>query len=231
MAIIYNQTINPNGLKYFIDEQMNVPGTGSKFVGLDYGDSPYSGTLTTSPNNVPWNRDVTDITISVVVYKYATSTGYATHPINMWGNGPSSLDTSGFILYVFGNYQGNGADGNIGLYCGDYNGSSGGWRGHTIASGATQIAVGEYFHVAFQLGGGSGTVWRNGNKGSTISYPRPIAPSNISGYGNNNFNVYGPYQESFAVIKAGLWYNRKCSDEEIQDHYRIFKKRYPLQTR
>lgn len=231
MAIFYNEIINPSGLKFMVDEQMNPPGTGSKFVGLNYGDEPYTAGLSTSPSNVPWNRNITDFTFSVVVYKYATSTGYATHPINMWGNGSSSLSTAGPILYVFGNYQNNNNDGTISLYCGDYNGSTGGWRGHGIASGGSKIAVGEYFHVAFQLGGGTGTTWRNGNKVGNQSYPRPIAPSNVSGYGNNNFNVYGPYQESFAVIKSGLWYNRKCTDDEILDHYRIFNRRYPLETR
>ena len=231
MSLTHNPLINTNGLKLFVDEKLNPRGPNLTFSGINYGDTPYTGGFSTSPTNVEWNRNITEITISVVIYKYSTSTGYATHPINMWGNGPSSLSTSGIILYNFGNYQNNGADGNIGWYMGDYDGTDGGWRGHGVAYGSQQIQVGEYYHVVFQLGNGIGNAWRNRNKLGNVSYPRPIAPSNVAGYGQNNFNLYGPYNQSFGVVKAGLWYNRRCSDDEIRSHYDYFARRYPLQTR
>jgi hypothetical protein len=231
MALTHNYQIPKNGLKLFVDETLNPLGISNGFEGIGYGDTPYTGTFSTSPTNVEWNRNITQITLSLVVYKYSSSTGYATHPINMWGIGGNGLDTSGIILYNFGNYLGNGGDGDIAFYMGDYNGSSGGWRGHGVAGGSTKIQVGEYYHIAFQLGGGVGWTWRNRQKVEQQSYPRPIANSTISGYGQNPFNIYGPYNQSFGVIKAGLWYNRMCSDDEIISHYDYFKRRYPLQTR
>ena len=231
MGIAYNYKIPTDGLKLFVDENLNRLGPNTGFAGINYGDSPYSGTFSVPPTSVEWNRNITEITISVVVYKYSTNTGYATHPINMWGNGPNGLLTSGIILYNFGNYLNNGGDGDMALYMGDFDGVSGGWRGHGVAGGATKIQVGEYYHVVFQLGGGIGNAWRNRNKLEDVSYPRPIANSNVAGYGQNNFTIYGPYEQSFGVLKAGLWYNRRCSDDEIRAQYDYFARRYPLQTR
>ena len=136
-----------------------------------------------------------------------------------------------YDFYNFGNYLNNGGDGDMALYMGDFDGASGGWRGHGVAGGATKIQVGEYYHVVFQLGGGIGNAWRNRNKLEDVSYPRPIANSNVPGYGQNNFDIYGPYEQSFGVLKAGLWYNRRCSDDEIRAQYDYFARRYPLQTR
>lgn len=231
MGLTHNYQIPTTGLKLFIDETLNPLGTSSGFQGIGYGETPYTGTFSTSPTNVEWARNITAITVSVVVYKYAASADYATHPINMWGSGGNGLDSAGLVLYNFGNYQGNGADGSIAFYMGDYNGSAGGWRGHGVAGGATSIQVGEYYHVVFQLGGGIGWTWRNGQKAEQQSYPRPIANSNVAGYGQQNFNIYGPYQQSYGVIKSGLFYNRTCSDEEILTQYNYFKRRYPLSTR
>jgi hypothetical protein len=231
MGLFHNYQIPTNGLKLFVDETLNPLGTSTGFQGISYGDNPYSGTFSVPPTSVEWARNITNITVSVVVYKYATSVGYATHPINMWGTGGSGLETAGLVLYNFGNYQGNGEDGSMAFYMGDFNGSVGGWRGHGVAGGSSKIQVGEYYHVVFQLGGGIGWTWRNGQKVEQQSYPRPIANSTIAGYGQNNFNIYGPYQQDFGVIKSGLFYNRTCSDEEILTQLNYFKRRYPISNR
>lgn len=233
MGIGYNYSVPTNGLKLFIDESLNKDETGINHIGIRRGDDPYTGvTNQVNPNLMPWNRDITELTISVVVHRRDIDhPGYAHHPINMWGVG--GLNTAGIILYCFGNFSGQypNNDGQLAWYFGDYNGSAGGWGGLWVG----KMERGEHFHIAFQMGNNYLTTWRNGKKVTVNNYrPRPIAPSNLAGYGQQSFYVYGPNHgptSYAAIIKAGMWYDRRCTDQEIEDHYKYFARRYPLETR
>lgn len=235
MGISYNYSVPTNGLKLFIDESLNKDSTGQTHKSIRRGDDPFVGTTSVvNPSLMPWNRDITELTISVVIHRRdVVFTGYAHHPINMWGVG--GLNTAGIILYCFGNFNSNSPsqDGVLSWYFGDYDGTSGGWTGVGVASGVNKIERGEYFHVVLQYGDNYINTWRNGKKVAINFYrPRPLANSTIAGYGQQSFNVYGPQNTSFAaVIKSGLWYNRKCTDQEILDHYKYFARKYPLETR
>jgi hypothetical protein len=237
MGIGYNYSVPTDGLKMFVDEKLNQHTDNARHKGIRRGDNPYVGLpYGPSPTSIEWIRNVTEITISVVVYRNDIDhTSYAHHPIAMWGTGHSLL-TAGFILYHFGNFNGNyaGSEGVLTWYWGDYDGTSGGWRGLNVATGDKRIQRGEYYHVAAQIGDGVFRGWRNGQQVSSTGVPRVIAPSNISGYGQNNLYVHGPSHNpsSFTMdVKTGMWYNRRCSDQEIQDHYKYFARRYPLETR
>lgn len=239
MAIKYNYEVPTNGLKMFIDYGLDRNGSASfpYHTGINRKTGQFTGTpWNTSPTLVEWNRNISAITISVVVYRRDIEhPTYAHHPISMWGIG--GLQTAGIILYCFGNHGGvyPNNEGMLNWYFGDYDGTNGGWGGISVAHSSNRIQRGEYYHVALQFGDNYATSWRNGQKVTIDQYrPRPIANSSLSGYGQTNWGVYHPDMNPTtyaADIRAGLWYDRKCTDEEIEAQYKYFARRYPLETR
>jgi hypothetical protein len=236
MAIKYNYEVPTNGLKMFIDYGLGIGDSSYPYhIGLDRRTGQWTGgAWNTSPTLVEWTRNVSQITISAVVYRRDFDfTGYAHHPISMWHIG--GLQTAGIILYHFGNWNGNNQDGVLAWYFGDYDGTNGGWSSCWVAGVSHKIQRGEYYHVALQFGDNYMTSWRNGQKVTIDQYrPRLLANSSISGYGQQNWSVYHPDMNPTtyaADIRAGLWYDRKCTDEEIEAQYKYFARRYPLETR
>lgn len=204
----------------------NIPGLVSAF---DVGNSKsYSGSggtwydllnpSQTGPGDPYWANNIDSITISLVIQKIATVSGYAEHPVAKWNSAYNN--NSSFILYHFG------ADNSMHWY---------GNIDQNLNSGWAQIAQvgvmtnGSYNHVVLQhtsVNGAQG--WLNGAKtgsrGAAGMLGQTILASNNStaaiGFGS------APQASSFSRIHHIQFYNRELTDQEILGLYSALKLRF-----
>jgi hypothetical protein len=109
-----------------------IPGVGATI--------PFDSRLKTTDN--------VDVEVSVRINSYHTNYAYHIH------NGASTT-TSTWVLYFFGNYQGNGNEGQIGFY-----GNAGGnWKG---LSGQVKLQIGVWYRFRWNYQSGiGGQLWVN----------------------------------------------------------------------
>jgi hypothetical protein len=163
-------------------------------------------------SGLTWANNITDITISILLEKVATTTEYAYHPINKWG---ASLGVASFVLYHFGNYLGNGADGQLAWYAG----ANGGW---TYMGGHGTMVTGNIWNLVFQYNSSTGSkLWTNGTIVSTGS-----GGTLGQGGSSSDIGIYGPDTNVTSKVHQVMFYNRELSDTEIVNNYNaIYKSR------
>ena len=204
------------GLVLYLDKNnpKSFPGDNHRYdllTGTQYHQSTYSTS--------EWANDITDITISTIVKKESTYTGYAEHPISKWNSGTSNAS---FVLYHFGHYN-NLYPNNDGDFRWFYTSSIGGWSGLTVDN---NVPVGETFLTTFRFGGGEVSAWLNGEKKN--SHTRTGEKLGVGGDGgmflldnelNNTYN-------STSILS--MFYNRALTEKEIKQNYNALKGRFNL---
>jgi len=165
-----------------------------------------------SSSGLTWANNITNITISILLEKTATTTEYAYHPVSKWG---ATLGVTSFVLYHFGNYLGNGADGQLAWYAG----ANGGW---TYMGGHGTIVVGNIWNLVFQYNSSTGSkLWTNGTIVSTGS-----GGTLGQGGSSSDIGIYGPDTNVTSKVHQMMFYNRELSDTEIVNNYNaIYKSR------
>jgi len=165
--------------------------------------------------------DYSQLTVMTWVTKNSYHTGYAQHGISKWYGSGQGLGNASLILYHFGDYNGNGADGRFGWYAGLGNS----WSG----SSSTTLEVGETALLTFQYTTNAGMrAWKNG---SPIS-GRNNTNKGDGGYQNtgNSMGIYIGESSSNVHQKHHqvLMYDRDLSDAEILQNYNATKSRFGL---
>ena len=171
-----------------------------------------SGNSLAASSGLTWANNITNITISILLEKVATTTEYAYHPINKWG---ASLGVASFVLYHFGNHLGNGADGQLAWYAG----ANGGW---TYMGGHGTMVTGNIWNLVFQYNSSTGSkLWTNGTIVSTGS-----GGTLGQGGSSSDIGIYGPDTNVTSKVHQVMFYNRELSDTEIVNNYNaIYKSR------
>lgn len=168
----------------------------------------------TSGPNPSWANDISNITICVLLQKTGVLTGYASHPVNKWNGGTGNAS---FVLYQFGNYNNNGADGVFGWY---FTRESAGWGGISV----TTLAVGQFAHMSFEYNTSTGaSVYLNGNIVGTAA-----AAGRLGVGGASNIIVHGPGDNGHTKVHHISMYNRSLSAREIKSNYNVLKSRWSL---
>jgi len=211
MSCYNGPNIVTNGLVLHLDNgnTKSYPGTGSSWVDL------ISNTLFTG-GNYDWANDINEITINVYLQKTALdNVNYATHPVNKWNSGTGNAS---FVLYHFGNYQGNGDDGRFYFYITTANN---GWVGHYVGT----LGLYEKAHLCFQYNSSTGSqVWLNGIKvGERSGFRGALGVAGSSG-----LTIYGPIDFGQTIVHNISFYNRDISDSEVIQNYNAIKSRYGL---
>jgi hypothetical protein len=174
-----------------------------------------SGNSMAASSGLTWANNVTNITISLLLEKTGTGTGYANHPVNKWSG---TLETASFILYHFENYQSNGQDGVLGWLAGAGNV----WQ-YVSPYGFGVMVTGNIWNVVLQYNSSlGGQAWINGVKAGGRT------GSGILGNGgsSSDIGIYGPDGAVTSKVHQLMFYNRQLSDTEIVDNYNaIYKSR------
>lgn len=166
-----------------------------------------------SSSGLTWANNVTNITISLLLEKTSTNTGYANHPINKWSG---TLETASFVLYHFENYQGNGQDGKLGWYAGAGNV----WQ-QIAPYGFGTMVVGNIWNVVLQYNSTlGGQAWINGAKAGGRTGSGTLGIGGSSG----DIGVYGPDGTGTSKVYQVMFYNRQLTDDEIINNYNVYYK-------
>ena len=164
--------------------------------------------------------DYSQLTVMAWVTNNRYHTGYAQHGISKWYGSGQGLGNATLILYHFGDYNGNGADGRFGWYAG----LGGSWSG----SSSTTLEVGETALLTFQYTTSVGMrAWKNGS---------PLGGRNNSGKGDGGYqntgNSMGIYIGDTSTVHQKshqvLMYDRDLSDAEILQNFNATKSRFGL---
>ena len=204
--------ISTSGLTLCVDGDLTLSYPKSGVIWHDLSINKYDGSgdsLTTVFGNYDWANNITGITISTIVEKKATSTDYAEHPINKWNSGTGNAS---FVLYHFGDYQGDGQDGIFSFY---FTSADNGWAGLYVGT----LVTGQTAHFSFQWNSVTGgQAWYNGVKVGGGRYG-----SGLLGIGgNSSITIYGPSGTNYSKVHHAAIYNRDLSDNEvIQDYYAL----------
>lgn len=218
MQVYLDGNVPTTGLQMALDSTNNASaGSGSWTNLMDTDSSYYANSIPDASymNSAPY------LTVSLILEKTGESTGYASHPINKW-NSAYNLNAS-FILYHFGNYFGNGADGLLGWYGWT---SNAGWADLTGGNYQTRMRVGDIWHVVLQwsqdLGG---QMWINGNK---IGGRTNGGKLGNTSYATSAVGVSGPDHDGLNKVHALNIYNRELSDDEIRAIFLAVQNRLTL---
>lgn len=166
-----------------------------------------------SSSGLTWANNVTNITISLLLEKTGTGTGYANHPINKWSG---TLETASFILYHFENYQGNGQDGVLGWLAGAGNV----WK-YISPYGFGIMTTGNIWNIVLQYNSTlGGQAWINGNKAGGRTGSGVLGIGGSSG----DIGIYGPDGAITSKVHQVMFYNRQLTDDEIINNYNVYYK-------
>ena len=209
MSSYLGPNIITDGLVLYLDSTNPKSYSGS---GADWNDL-VTNTLFTS-SNYSWANNITAITIQIFLEKMGTSTNYASHPVNKWNTGTGNAS---FVLYHFGNYLGNGQDGNFSFYytCDTY------WNGQYV----TTLVTNQKAHIILQYNSTTGgQVWCNGSKVGGR------ANTGTLGVGGSSALLIpaGPQSDGLAKVHNIGFYNRELTDNEISQNYNALKSRYGI---
>jgi hypothetical protein len=195
-----------------IDRNSYLPGIGNKMNDLaGVSNLQLSSNTVGSSSGLTWANNITNITISILLEKTATTTEYAYHPVNKWDG---TLGKASFVLYHFGNYPGNLQDGLIGWYAG----AGSVWQ--ALGFHGTMV-TGNIWNVVLQYNSTSGAyIWTNGVK---VSGPNA---GGILGNGGSasDIGILGPDAYINSKVHQALFYNRRLSDDEILRNYNQYYK-------
>jgi len=208
MSIATGPNVVTNGLVLCMDNAnpRSYPGTGSVWDDL-VTDTPFAN------GNYSWANNITAITIIVCLEKTGTTTGYASHPVNKWNNGTSNAS---FVLYHFGNFQNNGADGDFSWYY-TFNST---WTGQYV----TRMTLGQKMFTAFQWNSVTGgQTWFNNTIASGRSNSGTLGVNGTSG-----IVISGPESDGLTKVNYISFYNRDLSNTEILQNYEALRGRYGL---
>ena len=156
MGLSHSPKISTSGLVCLYDNKNPKSSTGTSTMSDISGvtNITLSGNSLAASSGLTWANNITNITISILLEKVATTTEYAYHPINKWG---ASLGVASFVLYHFGNYPGNLQDGVLTWYAG-LNGVT--WAG---LGGHGTMVTGNIWNLVFQYNSSTGSkLWTNG---------------------------------------------------------------------
>jgi hypothetical protein len=195
-----------------IDRNSYLPGLGNKMNDLaGVSNLQLSSNTVGSSSGLTWANNITNITISILLEKTATTTEYAYHPVSKWG---ATLGVTSFVLYHFGNYQGNGDDGSIRWYAG----ANSGWA-FLCAHG--QMVTGNIWNLVLQYNSSLGAQpWTNGSKyggrntGGTLGVGGSV----------NDIGILGPDTYINSKVHQIMFYNRELTDAEIINNYNVYYK-------
>lgn len=164
-----------------------------------------------SSSGLTWANNITQITISILLEKVATTTEYAYHPITKWG---ATLGVASFVLYHFGNYLGNGDDGSIRWY----GGASGTWSGLCEHG---KMVTGNIWNVVLQYDSVLGAqAWTNGVKNGARGTTGTLG----LGGSSSDIGILGPDAYINSKVHQALFYNRQLTDSEILQNYNEYYK-------
>lgn len=155
---------------------------------------------------------LTAFTYCLWLHCYSHHTSYSQSPFNKY----SGTGTAVIRLYDFGNYNGNGDNGDLGFYLN----AGGSW---TRAGGLTHMDVGETAFVVVQYNStNGGQLWKNGVKVSSRSASGTIATNSA------NFNIVtSEYSsEQYTKVKEAYVYTTELTDQQIIDLYNSTKHKY-----
>ena len=214
MGLSHSPKISTSGLVCLYDNKNPKSSTGTSTMSDISGvtNITLSGNSMAASSGLTWANNITNITISILLEKVTTTTEYAYHPINKWG---ASLGVASFVLYHFGNYLGNGADGQLAWYAG----ANGGW---TYMGGHGTMVTGNIWNLVFQYNSSTGSkLWTNGTIVSTGS-----GGTLGQGGSSSDIGIYGPDTNVTSKVHQIMFYNRELSDTEIVNNYNaIYKSR------
>jgi hypothetical protein len=214
MGLSHSPKISTSGLVCLYDNKNPKSSTGTSTMSDISGvtNITLSGNSMAASSGLTWANNITNITISILLEKVTTTTEYAYHPINKWG---ASLGVASFVLYHFGNYLGNGADGQLAWYAG----ANGGW---TYMGGHGTMVTGNIWNLVFQYNSSTGSkLWTNGTIVSTGS-----GGTLGQGGSSSDIGIYGPDTNVTSKVHQVMFYNRELSDTEIVNNYNaIYKSR------
>jgi len=214
MGLSHSPKISTSGLVCLYDNKNPKSSTGTSTMSDISGvtNITLSGNSLAASSGLTWANNITNITISILLEKVATTTEYAYHPINKWG---ASLGVASFVLYHFGNHLGNGADGQLAWYAG----ANGGW---TYMGGHGTMVTGNIWNLVFQYNSSTGSkLWTNGTIVSTGS-----GGTLGQGGSSSDIGIYGPDTNVTSKVHQVMFYNRELSDTEIVNNYNaIYKSR------
>jgi hypothetical protein len=164
-----------------------------------------------SSSGLSWANNITNITISILLEKTATTTEYAYHPVSKWSN---TLETASFVLYHFGNYQGNGSDGLLGWY----GGGSNSWKGLCFYG---VMVTGNMWNIVMQYNSSLGAQpWTNGSKNGGRGGNGILGNGGSTG----DIGIYGPDANGPVKVHQIMFYNRELTDAEIINNYNVYYK-------
>jgi hypothetical protein len=194
------------------DRNSYPPGIGNKMNDLaGVSNLQLSANTVGSSSGLTWANNITNITISILLEKVATTTEYAYHPVTKWG---ATLGVASFVLYHFGNYLGNGDDGSIRWYAG----ANGTWSGLCEHG---KMTTGNIWNVVLQYNSTLGAqAWTNGVKYGARGTTGTLG----SGGSSNDIGILGPDAYINSKVHQALFYNRQLSDDEILKNYNQYYK-------
>lgn len=209
MSIATGPSVVTNGLTMCMDNAnpRSYSGSGSTWDDV-VTDAPFSSSI-----NYTWANNINAFTIIVCLEKTGIYTDYATHPVNKWNGGTSNAS---FVLYHFGNYQGNGNDGSFSWY---YTANSS-WLGQPVA----RLTVGQKMFTAFQWNSTTGgQTWYNNSIASSRRNSGTLGVNGTSG-----INISGPISDGVTKVNYISFYSRDLSDAEILQNFNALSGRYGL---
>jgi len=217
MGLSHSPKISTSGLVCLYDNKNPKSSTGTSTMSDISGvtNITLSGNSMAASSGLTWANNITNITISLLLEKTGTGTGYANHPVNKWGG---TLETTSFILYHFENYQSNNQDGVLGWLAGAGNV----WQ-YVSPYGFGVMVTGNIWNVVLQYNSSlGGQAWINGVKAGGRT------GSGILGNGgsSSDIGIYGPDGSVTSKVHQLMFYNRELSDTEIVNNYNaIYKSR------
>lgn len=190
------------------------PGIGNKMKDISgITNLQLSANGISNSSGLTWANNVTNITISLLLEKTGTGTGYANHPISKWSG---TLETTSFVLYHFENYQGNNQDGYLGWYAGAGNV----WQ-QIAPYGFGIMTTGKIWNIVLQYNSTlGGQAWINGAKASTRAGSGTLG----TGGSSSDIGVYGPDGSVTSKVHQVMFYNRQLTDDEIINNYNLYYK-------
>lgn len=195
-----------------VDDKNSYSGSGDTWRDIVTGNAYVSNVSGPNPS---WANDVNNITVEVLLQKTGVLVGYASHPVNKWNGGTGNAS---FVLYQFGNYNNNGADGAFAWY---FTRESAGWGGIAYP---TAFVTNQYGHMVFTYSSTNGAnIYLNGeNVGSAIAAGR------LGVAGGSNIVVHGPTDNGHTKVLHTAFYSRILSATEVRSNFRALRGRVGL---
>ena len=163
-------------------------------------------------------NDYSEITAMIWVTKTGTSTGYAEHPFNKWQTSGNALGGASLILYHFGNYNGNGDDGEFAFYFG-LGGDT--WTG----TSRTTLVVGDSAFMCFQYTASTGSqFWRDGEK--VHSSRQNTGKGNGGADSSRNLSIFTGQASNKSYVSKVMIYDKDVEDDIIIHNYNVTKSRF-----